>query len=268
MWWQTYLPERVAFTVGPLSIHWYGLLIAIGAALGIYTMTRLARRYGISSETIYDYALWMILFCLIAERLYYVLYAWPYYSEHLIEIVQVWKGGLAIHGSFIAGPLVTLWYARKAQIPVWRLLDLAVVGLAVGMAVGRWGNYFNQELFGTPTTLPWGIPITPALRPTEYADATHFHPTFLYESLWNFFVYGIMFVLHTLKLKKTVLRDGDITLAFFILYSLGRIGTEFLRTDYTPFIFGMRWAQFVSIAVALGAAGVLANRFRLRHGAH
>lgn len=260
-WLHTFRPEPILLSVGPVSVHWYGLLLAIGAAAGIALAARLASRGGIRRESVYDLALLLIVGCIIASRLYYVVYAWGYYREHLAEVFQLWKGGLAIHGTLIAGPLIAWWWSRRHDISFPRLLDALAPGLVLGQAIGRWGNYFNQELFGTPTALPWGIPIDPARRPAAFADAAYFHPTFLYESLWDLCVLAILLALHRRRGKnKKTPHEGSIALVYLLLYSLGRIGTELLRTDYTPYVLGMRWALLVSIALAFVSGCALALR--------
>lgn len=259
---QGFHPSSVLIQIGPLTLHWYGLLISIGAILGLIVVVRLAKGYGIKKDLIYSFAFWVIIFGLIGDRLYYVLYAWEYYSKNLLDIFKIWEGGLAIHGAIIAGAIVIILYARKHRLNPWLLLDLVVMALILGLAIGRWGNYFNQELFGKPTSLPWGIPIDSDLRPEGYRSADFFHPTFLYESLWNLAVFVSLFIWHKLRIKK--IRDsvavktyGYIGLSFLILYSIGRGLNEFLRIDYSPYIFGIRWAQFTSGIVIIASVLLL-----------
>ncbi|MCX6740507.1 MAG: prolipoprotein diacylglyceryl transferase [Candidatus Parcubacteria bacterium] len=247
----TFNPQSTLFKFSFLEIHWYGLLIALGALLGFLTLYYLAKRYGLKKDDIYNLAFYVIVFGLIGDRLYYVIYAWQNYSQNLWDIFKIWEGGLAIHGAMIAGIIVLIIYGKRHKISFWLLLDLVVVSLALAMAIGRWGNYFNQELFGLPTNLPWGIPIQPEFRPANYITAAYFHPTFIYESLYNLGIFISLFCWHILRLKKyknpeKVQGLGNITLAYFFLYSVGRFMTEFLRTDYSPYVLGIRWAQIMS----------------------
>lgn len=247
----TFNPQPILIKLGFWEIHWYGLLIAFGALLGFLALYYLAKRYGLKKDDIYNLAFYVIVFGLLGDRLYYVIYAWQNYSQNLWDIFKIWEGGLAIHGAMIAGILVLLIYGKRHKIPFWLLLDLMVVSLALAMAIGRWGNYFNQELFGLPTTLAWGIPIQQQFRPADYMQFTYFHPTFLYESLYNLGIFISLFCWHLLRLKKYKSPEkiqglGNIALAYFFLYSSGRFMTEFLRTDFSPYIMGIRWAQLVS----------------------
>lgn len=252
-WLHTYLPQPILLRLGPIEIHWYGFLIALGAFLGFLVLLYLIKQYGIKKDDFYNLAFWVIIFGLIGDRLYYVFYAWEYYSSHLLDIFKIWEGGLAIHGAMIAGILVTYIYCKKHKLNPWQFTDLFVVALALAMVFGRWGNYFNMELFGTPTDLPWGIPIIEAKRPGTFASAQYFHPTFLYESIWNLGTFIILFIWHKLRLNKNnpqqIKGYGNITLVYFFLYSIGRFLTEFLRTDYSPYFLGIRWAQFASLVI-------------------
>jgi phosphatidylglycerol:prolipoprotein diacylglycerol transferase len=228
-------------------------LIAIGAFLGFIALLSIAKRYGLKKDDIYDLTFYLIIFGLIGDRLYYVLYAWHYYSQNLWDILKIWEGGLAIHGAMIAGILVIYFYGRKHKINFWLLLDIFIIALPLAMAFGRWGNYFNQELFGRPTGLAWGIPILPEKRPPEFVNNNYFHPTFLYECLWNLFIFFVLYSWHKFRLKnknpEQIQGLGNIALAYFILYSVGRFFNEFLRLDYSPYFLGLRWAQFFSLLI-------------------
>ncbi len=252
----TYHPQPILLQLGWLQIHWYGFLIALGALLGFLVVLYLSKQYGLKKEKIYDVTFYLIIFGLIGDRLYYVFYAWEYYSKHLFDIFKIWQGGLAIHGAMIAGILVIYIYGKRNKINPWLLADLIIVALPLAMAIGRFGNYFNMELFGPPTNLPWGIPIDPANRPAEFASFTYFHPTFLYESIWNFLIFVILFVWHKIRLAKyknleKIQGLGNITLVYFILYSIGRGLNEFLRQDYSPYFLGLRWAQVASLIIII-----------------
>jgi phosphatidylglycerol---prolipoprotein diacylglyceryl transferase len=265
----TFNPQPILIKIGFLEIHWYGFLIALGACLAFAVVYYLSRQYALKNDDIYNLVFYAVIFGLLGDRLYYVFYAWEFYSKNLLDIFKIWEGGLAIHGAMIAGLAVVYIYAKKHKLSPWLILDIFVVGLALAMAIGRWGNYFNQELFGLPTNLPWGIPILSQNRPAQFLAYQYFHPTFLYESLWNLFIFAALFTWHKIRLAKykipeQVRGSGDIALAYFMLYSLGRFGNEFLRTDYSPLVLNIRWAQLVSAIIFLIALGILVYKIYLR----
>lgn len=250
----TYTPDPILLTIGPLTVRWYGLCIALGIVGALWIITRIARQYGISKDTIYQTAVPIIFWAIIGARLYYVLYAWEYYSTHLGDIIKIWEGGLAIHGALIGGILTLIYIQKRYNISALLYADMIVVGVALGQAIGRWGNYFNQELFGKPTDLPFGIPIAPAHRPADFLQYEYFHPTFLYESVLNLSIVALLYYLHRRRNKKVgfFAGEGRIALVYIILYSLVRFSMEFLRTDYSPIVFGLRWAQVLSGILAGG----------------
>jgi phosphatidylglycerol:prolipoprotein diacylglycerol transferase len=163
-------------------------------------------------------------------------------------VVKIWQGGLAIHGALLGGLLALLLYARFKRINSWNLIAVVLPGLALAQAIGRWGNWVNQELFGLPSTLPWSIPIDFAHRPRLYEAITYFHPTFLYESIAMLFVFGILYYLAT---KKTAPRF--IIGTYLIAYGLVRFLLEFIKIDTTPIVLGLRWPQLVSLVMIAGA---------------
>ncbi len=246
------VPQSVALVLGPVTIYWYGLCIAAGAAAGFFILLHLWRQRLWPIDEAYSLFVWTIIVGFIGARLYYVLYAWQYFQYNLNEIWQVWHGGLAIHGGLIGGLLVIGTYAYRQRRSLLELLDVIVVGIPLGQAIGRWGNYFNQELFGTPTNLPWGIPIDVAHRPLEYVSFTHFHPTFLYESILNFILFLIL-----LSLNQKKPQTGALTAAYFFGYGLIRFMMEFWRTYFSPLVFGIRWAQLFSVGIMLVVVGLV-----------
>lgn len=271
MFLHTYAPNPILAEVGRLTIHWYGLFLAIGALAGYLTFMKLGRRYGLKQFDLENLFFVEIIAGLLGARIYHVLNEWPYYAKHPAEIMSVWNGGLAIHGAVIAGLLAAWWFTRARKIPFWLIADIAVPALAIGQAIGRWGNYFNQELFGRPTALPWGIPIEQLNRPIQYLNDVYFHPTFLYESLGSLAVFGILILLHKKRLARqdkaggTAFPAGIIALAYFIAEPIIRIVTETLRVDKVPIVFGVRLPLLVSILIA-GAASILLIR-RIRRSA-
>jgi len=248
----TFEPQPIAFQLGFIRLYWYGIFMVLGIFFGIFLLLWLAKKYGIDRDSVYDFAFYLVIFSLLGARIYAVLLFPSHYSENPLEIVQVWKGGLAIHGAVIAGMLTLWWYARKKQQPFWLWADMLVLSLSFGQVLGRWGNYFNQELFGTPTNAPWGIPIEPQNIPQEFQGFTHFHPTFLYESILNFCVFLVILFLHTRRMRDTdkqTRKYGNIALVYLILYSFVRIAMEQFRIDETPVFLGLRFPVFISIVI-------------------
>jgi phosphatidylglycerol:prolipoprotein diacylglycerol transferase len=242
-------PGPIAIQFGPLTIRWYGILMASAMAVGLWLAYRDARRRGLDPDQLLKASELALLGGLVGARLYYVLFNLDYYARFPSKIIAVWEGGLAIHGGLIGGILVGGLYAWWKRLPVLRLLDVAAPSLALGQAIGRWGNFFNEEAFGTPTDLPWRLYISPPNRPIEHAQAETFHPTFLYESVWDFLV----FLLLVLTLRRPLARaPGALFLAYLGLYSVGRFFTEGLRLD--SLMFGpFRVAQIVSVLGVLAA---------------
>lgn len=247
-------PGAIAFTVGPLAVRWYGLLIATGVLLGTALAHREAIRRRVDPDTLLNAIVLTVLVALAGARLYYVLFNWDYYGANPAKIVAVWEGGLAIHGGLMAGALTTILYCRRAGLSLPVTLDIMAPCVAVGQAIGRWGNFFNQEAFGVPTALPWKLYIDPAHRPPELAGFEYFHPTFLYESLWNLLVFGILWFGLRKRLEG---RPGTLTLCYLGLYSIGRFFVEGLRID-SLMLGSLRAAQVVSVLlVAASGAGLL-----------
>jgi len=251
----TFNPQSVAVQFGWLSIYWYGIFIVLGIVVGLIIVLKLARRTGVDSAEVYNLSFYLIIFSIVGARIYAVFLNLPFYLANPFEIVAVWHGGLAIHGAIIGGVLTLLVYVFRKKQNFWVLADIFAPAVALGQAIGRWGNYFNQEVFGRPTDLPWGIPIELRNRPLEFLNFQYFHPTFLYESflnLINFFVLLFLFSRLAGKNRKSEIREkrvGLIFLIYLVNYSLIRIVMEFFRIDATPLVFGVRLPIIVSGAV-------------------
>jgi phosphatidylglycerol---prolipoprotein diacylglyceryl transferase len=242
------------FQLGPLTLHWYGLLIASAVLIGLWLAQRLAKQRQVDPELMADLVIWLVLAAIPAARLYYVTFSWSYYSQHPEKIVQVWEGGIAIHGAILGGILATLIFSRLNRVSFWQLADLVAPSLILGQAIGRWGNFFNSEAFGAPTKLPWKLYIPYDRRPVGARDELYYHPTFLYESLWNLIVFaGLLFVFY--KFPKA--KRGSLFLLYAIAYSTGRLWIEGLRTD--SLMFGpLKMAQMVSLlGITLGILGLV-----------
>lgn len=257
-------PQPVIFQIGIFPIHWYAVLMVIGGLLGLSVVLKLARHYGIDKNSICDLLIYFVAGAVIGARIYYVIYAWELYQGNWIDIFKIWQGGLAVHGVMIGGMAGALIYYFFKKIKFWLFADLAATGLVAAQIVGRVGNYFNQEIFGKPTNLPWGIPIDAANRPAEYFNSNYFHPAFLYESLGNIVILCVLIGLHYLKIKNKKIQDGNIFFIYIILYSALRFFLEFLRTDYSPLVFGVRWAQLFSALLIAACAVLLISRYNKR----
>ena len=255
----TFTPQQILFTLGPVKIYWYGLCLVLGIIAALAVTKYLAKLQQLSQAVIDDLSFWLIINSIIGARIYDVLLEHRYYSQHPLDALKIWQGGLAIHGAIIAGAL-TIWFYAKKKLSAqggsfWQLAGLIVPGLALGQAIGRWGNYFNQELFGRPTDLPWGIPIDIFNRPEQFLNNSYFHPTFLYESLGSLLIFIVLFLLarHSARNHKTmILRTPTsqfLVLSYLFFYSLLRFSLEFIRIDFAPTFLGWRWPQLISLAV-------------------
>jgi phosphatidylglycerol:prolipoprotein diacylglycerol transferase len=250
-------PGPTLIELGPLTIRWYGLLIASAVLIGVSLSQYLAKRRKVNPDLLGDLAIWLVLAAIPSARLYYVLFEWEQYAQRPDQIIAIWNGGIAIHGAILGGTLATIIFARIQKISVWQLADLVVPSLILGQAIGRWGNFFNSEAFGRPTNLPWKLYIPPQQRPSGFTNVEYFHPTFLYESLWNLMVFGLLMTLFFRDLKrKPRLKVGTLALVYMVAYSSGRVWIEGLRTD-SLMVGPLRMAQIVSLsAIALGVIGL------------
>jgi len=250
-------PGPTLIELGPLTIRWYGLLIASAVLIGVSLSQYLAKQRNVDPNLLGDLAIWLVIGAIPAARLYYVLFEWKQYSQHPDQIIAIWNGGIAIHGAILGGTLAAIIFARIQKVSVWQLADLVAPSLILGQAIGRWGNFFNSEAFGDPTNLPWKLYIPPQRRPANFINFEYFHPTFLYESLWNLMVFGLLMTLFNRSLKgKPRLKVGTIALVYMVAYSCGRVWIEGLRTD-SLMIGPLRIAQIVSLtAISLGILGL------------
>ena len=241
--------DRVAFTVFGKSVYWYGIFIGLAVVLGVLMAMKEAKRTGQSPDMYVDFIIYALIFAIIGARLYYVIFSWDFYSAHPEKIFALREGGLAIYGGIIGGVITLLVVSKVKKIPAPVLLDLAGMGVIIGQCIGRWGNFMNREAHGA---------VTEAFLKMGLQDAagvvTYYHPTFLYESVWNL----IGFIgLHLFSKKRKF--DGEVFLLYVAWYGLGRAWIEGLRTD-SLYLFstGIRVSQLVAIVSFLAAAGILA----------
>ncbi|MET3576707.1 prolipoprotein diacylglyceryl transferase [Bhargavaea ullalensis] len=258
--------DPVAFSLGPISVRWYGILIATGIILAFLVVQREAVKRGLHPDFMTDLLIWAVPISILGARTYYVLFEWELYADHPSRIFKIWEGGLAIHGALIAAIITAVIFTRKRGVSFWKVADITAPGLLIGQILGRWGNFVNQEAHGGPVSqkflennfIPDWIMNQMTIKGVTY------HPTFLYESLWN--VVGLLIIL--LVLRRINPRRGSIFLFYLAWYSVGRFFIEGMRTDSLMY-FGLKAAQLVSIAaVFLAIVLYVVRRFILKKEAH
>ena len=252
-------PSPVIFELGPFALRWYGLCIALGIALATWMTVRELTRKGYDGALALDALFFVVPLGFIGARVYHVITDYDLYDGNphsfFPGVFEVWNGGLGIYGAVVGGFLGLLVFARLRGINALAFADAVAPGLVLAQAVGRFGNYFNQELFGRPSDLPWAIEIAPENRPPEFNDAASFHPTFLYESIWNVLV--CLVLLFVARRFANSLKNGDILLLYVCLYSVGRFFVETLRIDPAFLIGDFRGNLFVASVLALTFALIL-----------
>jgi phosphatidylglycerol:prolipoprotein diacylglycerol transferase len=257
------------FYIGPLKIYFYGIIIMLGAVAAAFLAEREARRKGLNSELVWDALVWVLIGGIIGARIWHILTPPPsmqavgittgYYLTHPLDMLAIRRGGLGIPGGVIGGALALLWFSRRHKLNFLTWADIAAPAVALGQAIGRWGNFTNQELYGAPTDLPWKIFIKPDNRLPEFADQAYYHPLFLYESLWNFA--NMLFLLWLGRRYEDRLRPGDLFLTYLVTYPIGRFLFEFLRLDAAQ-VGGLNANQAVMAIVAVASAALLYFRHR------
>lgn len=239
-------PTDVAFVIFGFPVYFYGIVLAVAIFLGVFTADFLYRKYYDSVSWIFDFTPYLILLGICGARLYYCAVNYSYYVAHPLEIFLIRQGGLSIHGMIIAG-IAALWgFSKLYKTSFLKLADVFLCGSALAQSVGRWGNFFNSEAFGTPTDLPWKLFIPLSHRPLGYAGYEYFHPTFLYESILDF---GIFILLVAFFRKKP--KAGVVASMYLILYSLVRILVEHFRIDSALYLAGIPVAQIVSLVMLI-----------------
>ena len=251
-------PPTNGIQVGPLFFHLYGLCIALGILAAVWLARRRWQQAGHDPAELERAAFWGVLAGFVGGRLGYVATHTADFQGRWLHVVAIWEGGLALYGGLTLGIAVGALVAWRQGLPVLEALDAAIPGIPLAQAFGRWGNYFNQELFGTPTKLPWALQVEPQYRPARYAGFETFHPTFLYESLYNLLIVAVLIWIGNTKR----LRAGSLVLCYAILYATGRFMLELLRTDTTYRLAGLSRNAYVSILVVVVAATVLVLRER------
>ncbi|WP_438949354.1 prolipoprotein diacylglyceryl transferase [Prochlorococcus sp.] len=277
-------PGDTFLNLGFLTIRWYGLLISISVVIGLFISKKLAKSRNINPQYISDILPSLIISSIIGARAYYVIFEWRQYSgenfftsfdlfNNVIQIpsfLAIWQGGIAIHGGLIGGFLCILFFCKSQNIHLKTFIDILIPSIILGQSIGRWGNFFNNEAFGIPTDLPWKLFIPIQNRPIEFINYQFFHPTFIYESLWNFFIFILLIIIFYQQNNKNSVRPGFISCLYLIGYSFGRFWIEGLRIDplciggIPPFCDGgLRMAQFISIFLfSSGLIGIFFLRLK------
>lgn len=247
----TFIPNAVLLDLGMIKIYYYGLIMALAMSAAFFVALKLGKLLKIKSDDIFDLSFFLIVGGLIGARVYDVFLFLPYYINNPLASLKIWEGGLAIHGAIIAGLIITIIFAKLKNISFWKLSAIITPVLALGQAIGRFGNYFNQELFGKPSDLIFSIPIEIMYRPFGYEAFTHFHPTFLYESFGSLIIFTILIIYLIRKVKLKGDFNNDIfPLSFYVLsYSLLRFTLEFIKIDNTPYLLGLRFPQIISLVM-------------------
>ena len=257
------------FQVGPITIRFYGIILMVGAVVAAFYADREARRRVYNSEYVWDALIWVLVGGIIGARLWHIFLpssadvarglTTQFYLTNLLDLLAIWRGGLGIPGAVIGGVLALYLFCRRKRLAFPDWIDIAAPALALGQAIGRWGNYVNQELYGYPTSLPWGIYIDPQHRLPGYLDQEYFHPLFLYESLWNLANFALLVLVG--RRYRDRLIPGDLFLIYLVVYPLGRFFLEFMRLDAAR-VGGINANQTIMLVVALVSLTGLILRHR------
>lgn len=236
--------EKVALDLGPIQIYWYSIFIFIGMLVACFLIYKEAKKRGIEEDFLVNLTFNTIIIGIIGARLYYVLFNFSYYLDNPVEIFQIWNGGLAIHGGIIAGLLFIIYYCKKHEVSLWKMLDIIVVGLIIAQAIGRWGNFFNSEAYGPITTAAHlkSLGIPQFIIDGMYILGEYRQPTFFYESVWCLFGFLAMLIIRQYKYLKI----GQLTSFYLIWYGIIRFIIEAMRTD-SLMLGPLKMAQLVSL---------------------
>ncbi|SDI27269.1 prolipoprotein diacylglyceryl transferase [Natribacillus halophilus] len=249
--------DPVAIELGPIQIYWYGLIIVASALIGLWIAVRESERRGLPRDTFVDLLFIGFPVSVVFARLYYVLFNWETYAENPLRVFAVWEGGLAMHGVLIGAALTLIVFARVKNISFWQLADIMAPSLLLAQAIGRWGNFINQEAHGGPVSREFleGLYLPDFIIEQMFINGTYYHPTFLYESIWNFAGFiGLML------LRRVNVRRGELFLTYLLYYSLGRFFIEGLRTDSLLLTDNLPAAQVASLLLMVFAVVMIAYR--------
>lgn len=241
----------IALHLGPIEVHWYGVIITAGVFIALWLSIREARRRQINPDDLYDFLLWALPVALISARIYYVVFQWSYYQHHLDQIIAIWDGGIAIYGSLIGAIIVVILFTRWRKIPTFLFLDVLAPTVIMAQGIGRWGNFMNQEAFGKITTLAHlqALHLPQFIITQMDIGGVYRTPTFLYESVWD--IAGFVFLLATRHIKGLYLR-GEVFFIYVAWYAFGRFFVEGMRTD-SLMLGPARVSQWLSVVLFIGA---------------
>ncbi|ANZ33965.1 prolipoprotein diacylglyceryl transferase [Staphylococcus carnosus] len=251
--------DPVAFQLGPIEVHWYGIIIAAGILLGYFIAQEGAKRAGLHKDALVDIIFWSAIFGFITARIYFVIFQWPYYAANPAEIPMIWHGGIAIHGGLIGGFITGVIICRRNNHNPLQVGDIIAPSIILAQGIGRWGNFMNHEAHGGPVakSVLENMHIPEFIINNMYIDGRYYQPTFLYESIWDVLGFALL-----LFLRKH-LRIGETFFTYLIWYSIGRFFVEGLRTDSLMLTSNIRVAQLVSILLILiGIAMIIYRRFK------
>lgn len=242
--------NRIAFHVGSIPVYWYGVIIGFGVLIGYLMATREAKKRGLPKDVVADFLLYAIPISIICARIYYVIFRWEQFADNPIKVFAVWEGGIAIHGALIGGAITAYVFCKKKQVPIWQFLDIIAPSVLIGQAIGRWGNFMNQEVYGGEVSREFleNLFLPEFIINQMYINGAYYQPTFLYESLWN-----LLGVVLLLLLRRVNLKQGEIFFTYVIWYSVGRFVIEGMRLDNLMIGNSLRTAQVVSIILVVGA---------------
>jgi phosphatidylglycerol---prolipoprotein diacylglyceryl transferase len=240
------IPSPADGNLGPF--HMYGLILAVGVLVAVWLSERRWRNRGYRRDAIYDIAFWVVIWGVVGARLYHVVTDYQLFEDDPFRAVQIWRGGLGIWGAVIGGGVAVVVITRRRHLDSLAVMDCMAPGIVLAQAIGRWGNYFNQELFGKPSTLPWALEIAPSHRPPGYIQYTTFQPTFLYESLYCLVIFGLLLLVE----HRATLKRGQTFALYVALYTFGRFWFENLRIDTAHHIGPLRLNAWVSALVFFG----------------
>jgi len=250
-------PQEIALSIGTVDIYWYGFFIALAIVTGFVVAYNYSKKKQMSTEHVFNLFFLIAVFGVIGGRIGHIIGDLGYYGDHTSELYKIWHGGLAIHGVLCAGLIVVYVYSRVQRISFWLVTDSIVFALPLMQAIGRWGNYFNQELYGLPTDAWWGIPIETGRRAMEYSAEQYFHPLFLYESILMLLVFiGLVILVRSVKLKT-----GALTLLYFLVFPVIRFSLDFLRIDMLA-IGPLLLTQWISILLFVSAVLLLIRLYK------
>lgn len=251
--------DPVAFRLGNFPVAWYGIIIGLGIVLALSLASKEGERKGLDPDFVMDMAFWMVPIGIFGARIYYVIFEWQYYVQNPVEIFQIWNGGIAIYGALIAGALAAYYYTRSKKVSFMLALDILAPGVIIAQAMGRWGNFINQEAHGSEVSRAFleSLFLPEFIINQMNIDGVYYHPTFLYESLWSLLGFAVILYL---RRKPRLLREGEVFLTYVMWYSFGRFFIEGMRTDSLWLFDMIRVSQLLSLILFFGAMAFWAYR--------